>query len=68
MTPAQSLAAATINAAFAVDRGDQVGSIEVGKKADLVLWDAEDYRFLAYRFGGNLAHTVIKDGEIAYQS
>jgi imidazolonepropionase len=64
LTPAQALAAATINAAFAVGRGDRIGSLEVGKKADLVILDAPDYRHLGYRFGGDLAQIVIKSGEV----
>ena len=64
LTPAQALAAATINAAFAVERGERIGSIETGKQADLVIWDAPDYRHLSYRFGCNLANTVLKDGVV----
>jgi imidazolonepropionase len=62
LTVAQALAAATINAAFAVDRGHEAGSIEVGKRADLVIWDVPDYRHLGYRFGSNLVYSVIKNG------
>jgi imidazolonepropionase len=62
LTVAQALAAATINAAYAVDRGREVGSIEVGKRADLVIWDVPDYRHLGYRFGSNLVYSVIKNG------
>jgi imidazolonepropionase len=62
LTPAQALAAATINAAYAVDRGDYIGSLEVGKQADLVIWNMSDYRYLGYRFGTNLVHTVLKNG------
>jgi len=64
LTPSQALAAATINAAYAVDRGAQIGSLEVGKLADLVVWDVSDYRHLSYRFGANLVQSVIKNGEI----
>ena len=64
LTQGQALAAATINAAFAVDRGDRIGSLEPGKQADLVIWDVPDYRHLGYRFGANLAHTVIKNGQV----
>ncbi|MEP7288180.1 MAG: imidazolonepropionase [Chloroflexota bacterium] len=67
LTPSQALAAATINAAYAVGRGDIIGSIEVGKIADLVVWDVPDYRHLGYRFGANLVHTVIKNGEIVVE-
>jgi imidazolonepropionase len=68
LTPAQALVASTINAAFAVDQGDRVGSIEVGKQADLVIWDIPDYHHLGYRFGTNLAQTVIKGGEIQHET
>lgn len=64
LSPAQALAAATINAAFALDRGERIGSLETGKQADLVIWDAPDYRHLSYRFGANLAQTVIKNGQV----
>ncbi len=64
LTVAQALAAATINAAYAVERGDRIGSIEIGKQADLVMWDVPDYRHLGYRFGTNMVHTVIKKGQI----
>jgi imidazolonepropionase len=64
MTPAEVLTAATINAAHAINRADQIGSIEVGKKADLVLFDAPNYQTLQYNFAVNLVDTVIKNGEI----
>lgn len=64
LTPAQALAAATINAACAIGCGDQVGSLEVGKLADVVILDAPDYRHLGYHFGVNLAHMVIKRGQV----
>ncbi len=67
LTPAQALAAATINAAFAVGRGDKVGSLEVGKQADVVILDVPDYRHLGYRFGTNLVYTVIKRGQVVTQ-
>ena len=62
LTPAQALAAVTINAAAAIGRQERIGSIEVGKQADLLILSVEDYRHLAYRFGGNLVETVIKKG------
>lgn len=64
LTPAQALAAATINAAAAVGRADSVGSLEVGKQADLLILDVDDYRHLAYRFGGNLVAWVVKQGKV----
>jgi imidazolonepropionase len=63
LTPAQAIATATINAAAAVGRADQIGSLEAGKQADLLLLDVLDYRHLGYRFGTNLVNTVIKRGK-----
>lgn len=62
LSPAQALAAVTINGAFAVGRGDRIGSLEPGKRADLVIWDTDDYRHLSYRFGINLVDRVFKGG------
>jgi imidazolonepropionase len=64
LTPAQALAAATINAAWAVGVGDRVGSVESGKQADLLVLDVPDYRFVGYRFGTNMVQTVIKSGRM----
>ncbi|MBN1679108.1 MAG: imidazolonepropionase [Anaerolineae bacterium] len=66
LTPAQALAAATVNAAYAVGRGDRVGSLETGKQGDLVIWNAVRYPLLSYRFGTNLAQTVIKRGKVVF--
>jgi len=62
MTPAEALAACTINAAAALGREAEVGSIEPGKRADFVLLDAPSHAHLPYRLGGNLAWRVVKDG------
>lgn len=64
LTPAEAVAAATINAAAAICRADRVGSLELGKQADLLILNVSDYRHLGYRFGGNLVKTVIKKGEV----
>jgi imidazolonepropionase len=64
LTPAQAVAAATINAAKAIGRDDRVGSLEKGKQADLLILTVSDYRHLGYRFGGNLVQTVIKKGQV----
>ena len=64
LTPAQAIVAATLNAAAAIGQADKVGSLEVGKQADLIVLDVPDYRHLGYRFGGNLVRTVIKKGEV----
>jgi imidazolonepropionase len=64
LTPAQALAAATINAAYAIQRHNRIGSLEPGKQADLLILSVFDYRHLAYRFGGNLVETAIKKGHL----
>jgi imidazolonepropionase len=64
MAPAEALAAATINAAAAIQRADRVGSIEPGKQADLLILSVDDYRQLMYRFGSSLVDMVIKKGKI----
>jgi imidazolonepropionase len=62
MTPAEALTAATVNAAWSLNRGDQIGSLEAGKMADFVIHDAEEYRELAYFFGGHRPHAVFASG------
>ena len=62
MSPAETLTASTINAAYAIGRETEVGSLAPGKMADLVIWDAEDYREIPYHFGGNLVDSVFKLG------
>lgn len=63
-TPAEALNASTINAAFAIGQGGETGSIEVGKRADILILKAGDYRHVPYFFGGNPVHTVIKRGQV----
>ena len=62
MTPEEVLTAVTLNGAAAINRADSIGSLEPGKKADLVIWDAPDLDYICYRMGSNLAEIVIKDG------
>ena len=64
LTPAQAIAAATINGAAAISCAERVGSLEVGKQADLLILNVSDYRHLGYRFGQNLVSTVIKRGQV----
>ena len=64
MTPAEAITAATINAAYAVDRASEVGSLEVGKRADLLVLDVPNHKFLGYRFGVNFVDKVIKNGRL----
>ncbi|MEJ2448251.1 MAG: imidazolonepropionase [Anaerolineales bacterium] len=66
LTPAQALAASTINAAAAIGQADRVGSLDPGKDADIILLDVPDYRHLGYRFGTNLVSAVIKKGKPYY--
>lgn len=67
MTPAEALAAATINAAAALNRENEVGSISIGKKADILIWDIPSYRFLPYHFGSSHLETVLKAGNVIWQ-
>jgi imidazolonepropionase len=64
LTPAQAVAAATINAAAAIGRADNIGSLEKGKQADIIILTVKDYRHLGYQFGNNLVSHVIKKGRI----
>ena len=64
MTPEEVLSGVTLNAAAAIARADSIGSLEKGKQADLVIWDAPDLDFLGYRMGSNLARLVIKKGKV----
>ena len=64
LTPAQAIAAATINAAHAIRRADRIGSLEPGKQADLLILSVPDYRQLGYRFGTNLVKQVVKRGQV----
>jgi imidazolonepropionase len=65
MTPAEAVTAATINAAYSIGRGDEIGSLEKGKRADFVIHDAEDYRELAYFFGIEHPWRVYAAGNLA---
>jgi imidazolonepropionase len=65
MTVEESLTAATINGAYALELGDRKGSVEVGKDADLAFFELDDYRELAYWFGGNHCAAVMMAGRFA---
>jgi imidazolonepropionase len=64
MSPEEAITASTINGAAALGLSEKIGSIEVGKEADLVLYDIPTYRYLPYHFGTNLVSAVIKHGTI----
>jgi imidazolonepropionase len=64
MTPAEAIAAATINAAYALRREKQIGSLEIGKLADLAVFEVEDYREIPYYFGVNKCWMTFKKGEV----
>jgi imidazolonepropionase len=68
LTPSEALAAATINAAWAIGRPNDIGSIEPGKKADLVVIDAPNHLHIPYHFGVNLVETVVKDGVVVVRN
>jgi imidazolonepropionase len=68
MTPAETIAAATINAAYALRREKQIGSLEVGKQADLAVFEVADYREIPYYFGVNTCWMTLKRGSIIYKS
>jgi imidazolonepropionase len=68
MTSEEALVASTINAAHSLDRGDSIGSLEVGKKADIVIFDAPNHKYFHYHYGVNLAEKVFKDGKLVAES
>jgi imidazolonepropionase len=68
MSPAEAVTASTVNAAHSVNRGDRIGSLELGKLANFVIFDCEDYRELAYWFGIPQTHSVYVRGECVSRS
>lgn len=64
---ALALLAVTRNAAFALRKGEELGSLTAGRQADLVIWEAQDYRELSYYAGTNLAAVVVKKGKLVWQ-
>mgnify|MGYP001082352154 CR=1 FL=1 len=67
MTPAEAIAAATINAAHAIGRAHEVGSLEEGKRADIIVLDAPNHQFIPYKVGINLVEQVIIDGRVVLE-
>jgi imidazolonepropionase len=68
MLPAETIAAATINAAWAIGEEDCAGSLDVGKQADILILDAPSHEHLCYHFGVNLVETVVKNGKVVVES
>ena len=68
MTVAEAITASTINAAYSLEMGDMVGSLEVGKQADILIMDMPSYKYLPYHFGSNNVQTVIKNGEVIWNN
>jgi imidazolonepropionase len=68
MTPAEGVTAATINAAYSLNRGSTIGSLEAGKLGNFALYDYEDHRELAYYFGMPQTHSVYVGGELVWFS
>jgi imidazolonepropionase len=64
LSPAQAIVAATINAAHAMGLGQEIGSLERGKRADILVLDVPSHRHLGYRIGGNAVQVVIKRGAV----
>lgn len=68
MTPEEVLTASTINGAASLKLEEEIGSIEKGKKADLVVLDSPNFEYIIYHFGINHTLYVVKNGKIAYQA
>lgn len=64
LTPPEILTAVTLNAAAAIKRAESLGSLETGKQADLLIWEADSLDYLCYRFGSNLVRSVLKNGQL----
>ena len=67
MSPAEAIGAATINAAHSLRRAEQIGSLEVGKQADIAVFDVDDYREIPYNFGVNKCWMTLKKGQPVFQ-
>jgi imidazolonepropionase len=68
MSPAEAILASTINPAYSLGRGDQIGSLESGKVANFSIFDCSDYRELAYWFGVPLTHGVYVEGKRTHET
>ncbi len=68
MTPAEAISASTINAAFAINREKEIGSLEVGKKADIIILNVPNYESIPYKLGMGIVDTVIKNGRVVVEN
>jgi imidazolonepropionase len=68
MTTEEALVASTINAAHSIGRAHEVGSLEEGKKADIVIFDAPNHKYFPYHYGVNLAEKVFKKGKLVAEN
>src|SRR5438309_11873370 len=68
MSPAEAITAATINAAYSLDRGEKIGSLESGKLANVAVFDCADFREIAYWFGVPQTHSVYVKGKCVYST
>ena len=66
LTPEEAVTALTINGAAALGRADRIGSIDVGKKGDLVILEFPSYRYIPYHVGVSAVEKVVKDGTLVY--
>src|SRR5699024_6583438 len=67
MSPAEIWHAVTVNAAHAIGRGHEAGTIAAGRAADIVIWDDPNYMYMPYHYGVNHANKVIKKGQVLYE-
>lgn len=67
LSPEEIWHAVTVNAAHAIGRGSEAGTIAPGRKADIVLWDAPNYMYIPYHYGVNHVNTVVKNGSVLYE-
>lgn len=67
MTPEEIWHAVTVNAAYAINRGEEAGRIAIGRKADIVIWDAPNYAYVPYHYGVNHVNAVLKAGKVVVE-
>ncbi len=67
MTTEEAFVASTINAAYSLEREHEIGSLEAGKKADIVIFDAPNHKYVSYHYGVNLTEKVFKNGELVVE-